>query len=345
MDATTLLLLGQDSLISGSIYALLAVTMVMVFSVTRVLFIPQGEFVTYGALTLAALEAGRVPGTAWLLLGVGVVAAIVALFRLRHALTWTTAIRIIVTDIGLPAVLLLIVRWVAPMKLGLIPEMILTLALVVPLGPFVYRIAFQPLAESSILVLLIVAVGVHMGMTGLGLVFFGPEGYQTSAFSERVFDLGIMTVSAQSLWVVATTGALLIALYIFFERTVSGKTLRAAAISRRGARLVGISTDRTGYLAFTLTALIGAVSGLMIGSMTTIYFDSGFIIGLKGFVAAILGGLNSYPLAAAAALLVGTVESFSSYSASAFKEVIVFTIIIPVLFWRSLFSPPAEHHE
>ena len=83
----------------------------------------------------------------------------------------------------------------------------------------------------------------------------------------------------------------------------------------------------------------------MIGSLTTIYFDSGFIIGLKGFVAAILGGLNSYPLAAAAALLVGTVESFSSYSASAFKEVIVFTIIIPVLLWRSLFSPPAEHHE
>lgn len=205
MDATTLLLLGQDSLISGSIYALLAVTMVMVFSVTRVLFIPQGEFVTYGALTLAALEAGRVPGTAWLLLGVGVVAAVVALFRLRHALSLTTAIRIIITDIGLPAVMLLIVQWVAPMKLGLIPEMILTLALVVPLGPFVYRIAFQPLAESSILVLLIVAVGVHMGMTGLGLVFFGPEGYQTSAFSETVFDLGIMTVSAQSLWVVATT--------------------------------------------------------------------------------------------------------------------------------------------
>ncbi len=345
MDATTLLLLGQDSLISGAIYALLAVTMVMVFSVTRVLFIPQGEFVTYGALTLAALEAGRVPGTAWLLLGVGAVAAVLAMTRARQTLTFLKAIRILIIDVGLPALLLLIVHWAAPLKLGLVPEMLLTLALVVPLGPLVYRIAFQPLAEASILVLLIVAVGVHMGMTGLGLVFFGPEGYQTSAFSDAVFELGFMNISAQSIWVVTTTAALLLGLYLFFEKTVSGKMLRAAAISRRGARLVGISTDRTGYLAFTLTALIGAVSGLMIGSLTTIYYDSGFIIGLKGFVAAILGGLHSYPLAAAAALLVGTVESFSSYSASAFKEVIVFTIIIPVLLWRSIFRPPVEHLE
>lgn len=345
MDYSVLLLLGQDSVISGAIYALLAVTTVMVFSVTRVLFIPQGEFVTYGALTLAALEAGRVPGTAWLLLGAGAVAASLALVRSSRSLTVMKALRIVGIDVGLPAALLQIVHWAAPLKLGLIAEIALTLALVVPLGPLVYRIAFEPLAEASILVLLIVAVGVHMSMAGLGLVFFGPEGYRTSAFSDAVFDFGLVSISAQSIWVVATTIALLLGLYVFFEKTITGKMLRAAAISRRGARLVGISTDRTGLIAFTLTALIGALSGVLIGSLTTIYFDSGFIIGLKGFVAAILGGLHSYPLAAAAALLVGSVESFSSYSASAFKEVIVFTIILPVLFWRSLFKPPVEDKE
>ena len=75
---------------------------------------------------------------------------------------------------------------------------------------------------------------------------------------------------------------------------------------------------------------------MLIGPITTIYYDSGFLISLKGFVGAIIGGLSSYPLAAAGALLVGLIESFSSFWASAFKEVIVFTLIIPVLLWRSL---------
>ena len=84
-----------------------------------------------------------------------------------------------------------------------------------------------------------------------------------------------------------------------------------------------------------LAAFMGALSGLLIGPTTTIFYDSGFLIGLKGFVAAIFGGLASYPAAALGAILVGILESFSSFYASAFKEVIVFTLIIPVLLWRS----------
>ncbi|MBV9738455.1 MAG: branched-chain amino acid ABC transporter permease, partial [Hyphomicrobiales bacterium] len=88
--------------------------------------------------------------------------------------------------------------------------------------------------------------------------------------------------------------------------------------------------------AFGVAAFIGALSGLLIGPITTVYYDSGFLIGLKGFVAAIVAGLVSYPAAAAAALAIGIIESLASFSASAFKEVIVFTAIIPVLLWRSL---------
>ena len=88
---------------------------------------------------------------------------------------------------------------------------------------------------------------------------------------------------------------------------------------------MGISTSGAGKLSFGLAAFIGALSGLLIGPTTTIFYDSGFLIGLKGFVAAIFGGLASYPAAALGALLVGVLESFSSFYASAFKEVIVFT--------------------
>ena len=88
--------------------------------------------------------------------------------------------------------------------------------------------------------------------------------------------------------------------------------------------------------------MIGAFSGLLISPITTIYYDSGFLIGLKGFVGAIVGGLASYPVAAAGAILVGLLESYSSFWASAFKEVIVFTLIIPVLLWRSLTTRHVE---
>ena len=81
---------------------------------------------------------------------------------------------------------------------------------------------------------------------------------------------------------------------------------------------------------------------MLIGPITTIYYDSGFLISLKGFVGAIIGGLSSYPIAAAGALLVGLIESFSSFWASAFKEVIVFGSILPVLLWRSLRDPHRE---
>jgi branched-chain amino acid transport system permease protein len=92
-------------------------------------------------------------------------------------------------------------------------------------------------------------------------------------------------------------------------------------------------------------ALIGALSGVLVAPITTIYYDSGFLVGLKGFVGAIMGGLVSYPIAAAGALLVGMLEAYSSFWASSYKEVIVFTLIIPVLVWRSLTARHIEEEE
>ena len=103
----------------------------------------------------------------------------------------------------------------------------------------------------------------------------------------------------------ASTCALIVALWLFFGYTLYGKALRATAVNRIGARLVGIRTSLSGQLAFLLAAMIGAISGMLIVPITTVYYDTGFLIGLKGFVAAIIGGLVSYPLTAVAAILVG----------------------------------------
>jgi branched-chain amino acid transport system permease protein len=101
----------------------------------------------------------------------------------------------------------------------------------------------------------------------------------------------------------------------------------------------------SGSLTFTLAVAIGAMSGMLIAPITTVYYDTGFLIGLKGFVGAIIGGLASYPVAAAGSLLVGVLESFSSFWASAYKEVIVFTLIIPVLVWRSFSTHHVDEEE
>src|SRR6185312_2589410 len=128
-----------------------------------------------------------------------------------------------------------------------------------------------------------------------------------------------LTFSAQSLLVVGTSVVLIGALYLFSGRTLYGKALHATAVNRIGARLVGISPSFAGTLTFMLAALLCAFSGVLIGPITTVYYDSGFLVSLKGFVGAIIGGMSSYPLAAAGGFLVGVLESYSSFWASAFK--------------------------
>ncbi|MGH8802881.1 MAG: branched-chain amino acid ABC transporter permease [Casimicrobiaceae bacterium] len=342
MDLSIAALLAQDGITNGAIYALLALAIVLVFAVTRVIWIPSGEFLSYGTLTLAGLQLGKAPGTVGLLVSLAIVTGFVeAGSSWRRGEMARLPLRLLLW-VGIPVVIALLLAWAAPRNLALPVQVLLTLAAVTAMGPLQYRIVFQPLADASVLVLLIVAVAVHFVLTGLGLWFFGAEGSRTPAFSDAVLQLGGIAFSAQSLFVVIASLVLIGVLYLFFGGTLYGKALRATAVNRIGARLIGISPSFAGTLTFALAALLCAFSGVLIGPITTVYYDSGFLVSLKGFVGAIIGGLVSYPLAAAGALLVGLIESFSSFWASAFKEVIVFTLIIPVLLWRSL---AAHHHE
>lgn len=342
MDLQIALMLGQDGLVNGAIYGLIALALVLVFSVTRVIFIPQGEFVAFGALSMAMLQAGKVPATLWLLLALALMTLVAEAWRHQRGTTvdWASTA---VWAVAMPAAACALVLWIRPASIYL--QALTTLVLITPLGPLLYRLVYRPLADGTVLVLLIVSVALHGVLVGLGLLFFGAEGSRTPAFSEARFELGGIPVTGQSLVVVAVTALLVVAMFLFFGRSIVGKALRATAMNRVGARLMGIPTELSGDVSFALAALIGAVSGLLIAPLTTVYYDTGFLIGLKGFVAAIVGGLASYPLALAGALIVGQLESFSSFWASAFKEVLVFTLIIPVLWWRSLQSRHVEDEE
>lgn len=345
MNIDIFLWLTQDGVTNGAIYALLALALLLVFAVTRVIFVPQGEFITFAALSLAFLEAGRTPGTLYILVFGGLAAAAIEAFGALRERAWRRLPRIAALYVVLPVAVAALVAWAAPRRFDQWVQVLLVLAMVVPLGPIIYRIAYQPLANASVLVLFIVSMAVHYVLTGLSLLYFGGEGLRSRPFSDAKFKLGVVDVSAQSILVVGASLVLILALWLLFERTIYGKALRATAMNRVGARLVGIPTVLTGHLSFLLAAFIGAVSGILIAPITTLYYDTGFLIGLKGFVGAILGGMGSYPLAALGSLAVGMLESFSSFWASAFKEVIVFTLIIPMLVWLSLRSRHIEEEE
>jgi branched-chain amino acid transport system permease protein len=345
LNTTILLFLLQDGITNGAIYALLGLALVLVFAVTRVILIPQGEFVTYGALTYATLSAGQVPGTARLAVAMGFVAFCLDIISARKSLNLRRMLRALGVNILLPLGVLALTTWLASRQTPIAINIALSLVIVAAIGLFLYRIAFQPIAHTSVLVLLIASVGCHLAMQGFGLVFFGAEGQRGPTISNMVFTVGQLRFTGQNIAVYAITITFIVGLWLFFGYTLYGKALRATAVNRLGARLVGIRTSLSGQLAFLLASVIGAISGILIVPITTLYYDTGFLIGLKGFIAAIIGGLVSYPLTAVAALVVGSVEAFSSFYASNYKEVIVFTLILPVLVLRSLAAPAVEEEK
>lgn len=339
MTVELALLLAQDGISTGAIYVLIALGIVLVFLVTRIIFVPFGDLVAYASLTLAALQAGQKPGMTWLVLVLAVVATafeVASLLRAGHPRRLSRAVLLYFV---LPCTPVLAAFPLAGVALPDAVQILLTLALVLPVAPLLYRIAFRPIADAPVLVLLIVAVVLHFAVSGVALLCFGPEGARPRPLTTAFLDVGGMIFPGQTLFMLAACVLASAALFFFFARTVIGKGLRATALNRVGARLVGIRPQNAGAVAFLLASLLAGLSGILIGPVTTLVYDSGFVLGLKAFVGAIIGGLVSYPGAVLGALLVGLLESFTAFYDSTLKEVVVFATLVPVLLLRSLLSP------
>ena len=340
------LILGIDGLANGAVYLLAGLGLVLIFSVTRVVFVPFGDIAAFAALTLAAFETGRVPPTIGLVI---VLAALAVLTEVGSLVRRGEARRIprAVLAWGVLPLLPCALAWLAA-RPGLPATVHIAVAvlLVVPIAPLLARVVFQPIADASVLVLLIVSLALHFLVSGLGLLFFGPEGSRTQPLAGGSITLGDgFAVSGQVILMVSAAIVLSGLFFLVFERTVTGKALRATAVNRVGARLVGIRPARTALFAYGCASLLAGLIGVLIAPVTTMYYDSGFIIGLKAFVAAIIGGLVSYPMTAIGALAVGVVESFASFWSGALKDVIVFSLLIPVLMLRSFLSRHVEEEE
>lgn len=335
-------ILAIDGIATGAIYVLVAVGTVLIFTVTRVMFIPFGDIAAFTALTLAALETGHLPGTVGLVLVLAVLASLAECWSLGRSGRARQIPKALAFYLLLPVLIVLFVRLALPLAPSMPIRIVLALLLVMPISPLLDRIVFRPIADASVLLLLIVSMALHFALVGLGLLFFGPEGVRTQPLTDSAFTVFGVHVNGQTLLIVIASIVFSGLLYLFFGFTLTGKALRATAVNRTGARLMGIRPARSGTIAYLVGSLMAGVSGILVAPVNTIFYDSGFLLGLKAFVGAIIGGLASYPGTAIGAIFVGVLESFASFESSALKEVIVFSLLIPILIWRSIVSPHIE---
>lgn len=263
----------------GSIYALIALSLVVTFNITGIFNLAIGEFVTIGALTAVTLR-----------------------------------------EAGLPAFLAY--------------PMAVTLAGIT--GALMERTIIYPARKASILTLIIITIGAAIALRGAALLIWKTHPYTLPPFLDAapIHLLGAVIVP-QSLFILALAVIAVAILFTFFDFTYVGKAVRAAMLNRTAAQLVGINPGQLSLFAFSFSGAIAALAGIFITPVTMATYDMGFMLGLKGFVAAILGGVTSAPGAIVGGLLLGIIESFAAGTiSSGLKDAIAMAVMIIVLLTR-----------
>ena len=213
----------------------------------------------------------------------------------------------------------------------------LTVAAVTAIGVLLERLAINPLPPGAdVLNLIIITIGASILLKGAVMVTLGKNAAGLPAFTgERPLSLLGATILPQALWILGVALAIMALLQLFFSRTLVGKAMQAVAIDREAARLCGIKVGRMVMLSFALGAAVGAVAGLIITPMTLTIYDAGTMLGLKGFAAAVAGGLGNTFGGIAGGLLLGLLEALGGgLIASEFKDVLAFLLLLFLLFFR-----------
>ncbi|HBY94303.1 MAG: branched-chain amino acid ABC transporter permease [Ardenticatenaceae bacterium] len=280
MNSQQILQLVVSGIATGSIYALVALGFVLIYSVTGIINFAQGEFVMVGALTMVTL-------TGW--------------------------------------------GW--PMPVGFVTSVLV----VAGLGALLHTLALRPARRASVVTLIIITVGAAITLRGIGLILWGTNPYALSLWRGRPYRIAGAIIRRPTPWIVATTIIVVLLLYLFFERTLYGKAVRACALNPIAARLMGIKVERIAMLAFAVAGALGAIAGIVITPVGAATYDMGLLVGLKGFAAAIMGGLVSAPAAVAGGLLLGVLEALGAgLISSGFKDAIAFFVLLIVLLVRPL---------
>ncbi|HMK37228.1 MAG TPA: branched-chain amino acid ABC transporter permease [Desulfomonilaceae bacterium] len=200
----------------------------------------------------------------------------------------------------------------------------------------VERFAIRPAKSRAVIVLIFITIGVSILMRGVFKLLWGKNQMAVPSFSgEAPVVVLNAAILPQSLWIFFITAVVVIFLHVFFNKTQTGKAMRAASFNRRAAALMGINVDRMVLLSFALSGALGAVAGIIIVPITTLSYSIGVMLGLKGFAAAVLGGYGNSVGAVLGGLTLGVLESLGAgMISSTYKDVIAFTVLLLVLFMK-----------
>jgi branched-chain amino acid transport system permease protein len=198
------------------------------------------------------------------------------------------------------------------------------------------QLAIRPLLRKGVLAQIIATVGASFVLETAAMLIWGRDALALPAFSgEEPIAVGGATIIPQTLWVVGLTVVIVVALQIFYRKSLFGKAVRACAVNPTAARLQGISYKWVVLFSFALSGAISAAAGVMITPISFMSYHSGALLGLKGFAAATLGGLGNPVGAVAGGFVLGIVEALGVGVVSAgYKDAIAFVILLLVLFLR-----------
>ena len=231
---------------------------------------------------------------------------------------------------------LIMVFFYGVLKLPLIMAFPATVILVTVVGILLDRLAIRPIRHPSVLTLIIATIAASILIKGAAMMIWGKDPYDLPAFSGRkaitVFGAAIQP---QYFWVIGFLIIVVIALSIFFDRTIIGKAMSACADNPDAASLVGINVQQMVLLSFALSAAIGAVAGITVTPISLMEYDRGAMLAVKGFGAAVLGGLGSFPGAILGGLIMGTIESMGAgLISSGYKDAFALIVLLVVLFFK-----------
>ncbi len=219
-----------------------------------------------------------------------------------------------------------------PLSLAAIVATLIT----VLVGLLLERFAIEPALGASVVATIIITIGAAIFLRGIAMLLWGKDFHSLPAFSgDTPIRIGGATLLPQSLWVLGVTVALVVLVRLFFDHTLLGKALLACSFNRAAAQLVGINVRVMLRLAYGLSAGLGALAGILIAPITFSSYEAGVMLGLKGFSAAIVGGIGNPMGAVAGGLLLGVLESLGAgLISSGYKDAIAFLFVLMVLFFE-----------
>lgn len=222
------------------------------------------------------------------------------------------------------------------MQIPLLPAFLLTVAAVAAIGMLFERLAIRTVKRPTPIVLIIITVGASIFLKGAAMLIWGKDAHSMPPFSEHPpLDIAGAKLLAQSIWVFVVVLILAAGLHLFYKKTLTGKAMEACAISQKAAWLVGIPSRIMTLLAFGLSTGMGAAAGVIIAPITMCSYDMGTLLGLKGFCAAMLGGLGSLWGALLGGLLLGILESLGvGFVSSGLKDATAFLLLLFILYVR-----------